>query len=286
MRVRPITVTLGAEIENVDLIDGLDQTLADDLYELLLDRGVLVFRNQPLTPEAHIAFAASFGPVGAPHPLYPQVPGHHQINVIRNDAENPPENESWHTDLSCKPQPPYASVLRGRLIPPVGGDTLWCDLRAVHDALPAATRKIFEALSAEHRLDHGFQFLEEFGQTGRQDALGKTKSADFNTIHPAIVTHPGSQRRVLYVNENFTTRLIGVSQSESETLLRRAFDAVKNPRFQMRMRWQPDTVLIWDNWATQHFASGDHYPMHQREVQRVTVSSNGRTGPLMTSSPT
>lgn len=276
MRVEPITATLGSRVEDIDISAGISQLVAEDLYALLIDRGVVVLPNQPLAPEAHVALAASLGPVGAPHPLYPSVPGHEQITIIRNDENNPPENEVWHSDLSCRAQPPFASVLRAQTIPPVGGDTLWADLRAVHDSLSPVLREMLERLDAEHTLEQGFAFLEDFGQADRQVSLGRTDRAANRAVHPVIVTHPATGRRIVYVNESFTTRILGIAPNESRAMLGMLYDAVRNPRFQMRHRWAPNTVVIWDNWSTQHFACGDHYPSF-REVQRVTVSSNARS---------
>ena len=277
MRTHDITATIGTRVEGIDVTDGISGDVADALYGLLLTRGVLVLPNQALTPQGHVALAESFGPVGLPHPLYPRVPGHDQINIIRNDENHPPENEVWHSDLSCRVHPPFVSVLRAHTIPPVGGDTLWADMRAVHDSLSPVLREMLGRLSAEHTLEQGFAFLTEFGHADRQESLSRTDPADNRAVHPVIVRHPADGRPIVYVNESFTTRIPGMAPTESRAILGILFDAVRNPRFQMRHRWAPDTVVIWDNWATQHFACGDHYPAF-REVQRVTVSSNARSG--------
>ena len=278
MKIRPITAYIGAEICGVDLADGVSPQVGDDLYEVLLDRGVLVFRNQVLPPAAHLAFAATFGPIASPHPLYRQVEGFPGINIIRNDADNPPESEVWHSDLSCKPLPPFASVLCGHEIPDVGGDTLWADMRAVYNALSPRLVAMLDGLYAQHTLEHGFRFLEDFGQTDRQDTMATTTRASFAARHPVVINHPSSGRKVVYVNESFTTRILGVPEVESRALLQALFEMVRNPRFQMRMRWEPGTVVMWDNWATQHFAAGDHYPTYNREVHRVTLRTDGRVG--------
>ena len=111
--------------------------------------------------------------------------------------------------------------------------------------------------------------------------MATTSRAAFVARHPVIVTHPGSGRRLVYVNESFTTRILSVSEPESRGVLGALYEMVRHPRFQMRMRWRPGTVVMWDNWATQHFAVGDFFPHHEREVQRVTVASNARSGPFL-----
>ncbi len=279
----PLTVTIGSEVHGVDL-GHIDTVAADHVYDLLIERAVLVFRDQTLAPSAHVAVAESFGPLSEVHPLYPHVEGY-PIARIRTDPAHPPESEVWHSDLSCREAPPFVSVLRAVELPPVGGDTLWADMRAVHDAMPSELRDAVASLHAEHTLEHGFRFLKDFGQTDRQDSLTAAERAKNTSIHPVIAQHPATGRSLLFVNESFTTRLLGVDSDVSAHLLSRLVDFVRNPRFHVRVRWQPGTVVIWDNWATQHFAVGDYFPAFDREVQRITVAGDRRSGPFGVTTP-
>jgi taurine dioxygenase len=276
MRLDPITTTLGSEVTDVDLATEID-SLGDQIHDALVERGVLVFRDQALSPDVHLRLAAALGELGVPHPLYPSVDGAPQINIIRNDAAHPPEAEFWHSDLTCKPNPPFASVLRGVDIPPVGGDTLWVDMRAACAALPSTLRQRVEGRLARNTLAHAFRFLSDFGQTDRQDRLG-TERADTVAEHPVIIRHPVSDVEVLFVNESFSEGIVGLDERTSADVLEELFAFARHPRFQMRLRWRRDTVVIWDNWSTQHFASGDHYPTHTREMHRITVASSRRAG--------
>jgi len=277
MQLTPITTTIGSEVSGVDLCADLTATLGEQIHDALVERAVLVFRDQPIDPQTHLDLAAALGEVGATHPLYPSVTGFPQVNIIPNDAAHPPESEVWHSDLSCKANPPFAAVLRAELIPPVGGDTLWVDMRAACTALPDELRAQVVDRRAFHSLAHGFRFLEGYGHTDRQRSLSTT-SDDTTAEHPVIVRHPVSGREVLYVNESFTERMVGMGDAAGAAVLERLFALARQPRFQMRLRWRRNTVVIWDNWATQHFASGDHYPMYDREMQRVTVASSRRGG--------
>jgi len=277
MQLTPITTTIGSEVSGVDLCADLTATLGEQIHDALVERAVLVFRDQPIDPQTHLDLAAALGEVGATHPLYPSVTGFPQVNIIPNDAAHPPESEVWHSDLSCKANPPFAAVLRAELIPPVGGDTLWVDMRAACTALPDELRAHVVDRRAFHSLAHGFRFLEGYGHTDRQRSLSTT-SDDTTAEHPVIVRHPVSGREVLYVNESFTERMVGMDDAAGAAVLERLFAFARHPRFQMRLRWRRNTVVIWDNWATQHFASGDHYPMYDREMQRVTVASSRRGG--------
>lgn len=279
LRSTALTCAIGSEVHDVDL-NRLDADTSEAIYRLLLDRAVLVFRRQDLSHGAHVALAESFGPLTELHPMYPHVEGY-PIARIRTDAAHPPENEVWHSDLSCRANPPFVSVLRAAELPPVGGDTLWADLRAVHDSLTDDLRAELSDAEAEHTLEQGFRFVAGYGQTDRVDALASTKRSDSDrtqAIHPVLKRHPASGRPIVYVNESFTTRVLDVPDERSRSILSELYSAVRNPRFQVRIRWEPGTVVIWDNWATQHFAVGDYFPQHEREVQRVTVASDARSG--------
>ena len=272
----PLNAKFGCEVHGFDLSDTSLEARAE-LYQLLLQYSVLVFREQAdLSPQAHLDLAASLGPLAPRHPMYPHVDGYEQILIINNNAEIKPENEVWHSDLSCRPDPPFAAVLKGVVIPPVGGDTLFADMRAAFDDLSKPMQAMLRELSARHDLHKGFDFVEDSGQNERLATLQKQSREDREAVHPVIVQHPANGREILYVNESFTTRIEGLTASESAALLPLLANSAKNPRYQVRVKWSPGTVLIWDNWSTQHFACGDHYPA-VRQVQRATVLTDGRS---------
>lgn len=273
----PLTATLGAEIRGIDLGRDLSPDLAGEIRAALLDRGVLVFRDQHLAPEAHLAVGAALGRLAPRHPLYPHVEGHERIMRIVDDPASPPENETWHSDLSFRADPPFAALLHGVTIPPAGGDTLWCDMRAAAAALSEPMRAFLEGLEAEHAQEKGFAFLRGSGQSDRAAALEGQDRAANTARHPVIKRHPATGRPVLYVNEAFTTRIHGLAPAESDALLALLTAMTRHPRFQLRLRWSPGALVIWDNWATQHFAAADHWPA-AREVQRVTVLDDAMAG--------
>lgn len=276
MRVSNLTTRIGAEIDGIDLNKTLGETEIGDLYDLLLDRAVLVFRNQDLSPQAHLALGAQFGPLAERHPLFPHVDGHDQIMVIRNDPQTPPENEVWHSDISFKPSPPFASLLYGKIIPPAGGDTMWADMRSVHDSLSEPLLAMLRGMEAQHSLHQGFEYLRGSPHADRLETLNRTDRASNTMRHPVVKRHPASKRDLIYVNESFTESIVGLTKPESDGILRLLFEATRNPIHQLRVRWQEGTLVMWDNWATQHYAVADHWPQ-EREVQRVTVMADGRS---------
>src|SRR5258708_698189 len=133
--VRPPTPTIGAVIEGVDLAQRLDDEYLGDIRRALLAHQVIFFEDQHLTPVQHRDFAARFGALHT-HPLYPGVPEAPELFVLDNHAGNPTDNDAWHTDVTFIQTPPMASILYARQLPPTGGDTLWSNMRAAHEALP------------------------------------------------------------------------------------------------------------------------------------------------------
>jgi len=142
-----LTPAIGAVIAGVDLSRECSAPLLNRLYELLLEHLVLFLPDQTLTPDTLLAFAATFGELDTPHHVYPHVPGYERIVLLENDGDRRPNTDVWHTDLTFKQHPPFASILYAKAIPASGGDTLWCSMYAAYDALPAGM-KVISATSA------------------------------------------------------------------------------------------------------------------------------------------
>ena len=192
--------------------------------------------------------------------------GHEDIIIIRNDENNPPENEIWHADMSYLKMPIFASVLHGVKIPPAGGDTLWVDMAAIAADLSAPMASFLRSLTASHTIEQGFSFVADLGQNDRAATLAKSINENSRANHPVTGIE------ALFVNAAFTVGINELSRNESDDILRHLYQLINHQRYQLRVKWQPGTVIMWDNWATQHFACGDHYPA-PREMQRVTVGT-------------
>ncbi|MEO1293334.1 MAG: TauD/TfdA family dioxygenase [Pseudomonadota bacterium] len=188
----PLTATIGSEVRGIDLVRDLSPTLAAELRALLLERAVLVFRDQKLTPETHLSLGAAWGALAPRNPMYPHVPGHEQIMVVRDDPSSPPENETWHADLSFRTDPPFAALLHGVEIPSAGGDTLWADMRAAADALSAPMRAFLSVLEAEHSQAKGFDFVHSARQNDRAAALANQDRSSNTSRHPVLKAHPST----------------------------------------------------------------------------------------------
>jgi taurine dioxygenase len=273
LRIDALTPAIGANITAIDISQPIDGDTLDAIYQALIDHLVIIFPEQTILPAAHLAFAESFGELDQPHHVYPHVPGFERIVLLENDADRPPETNAWHTDLTFKQNPPFASILYARAVPVTGGDTLWASMYAAYDALPSGMKEQLAGLSAVHDMgSFRNQYLaRENGVQALNEAMAKVGSA----VHPMVRNHPVTGRGFLFVNQSFTTHVVGMSSHESHRLLRYLFDHINQPEFQCRLRWQANSLVMWDNRVTQHYAVADYMP-HYRLMHRVTVIDDRR----------
>ena len=251
----------------------LDEATLDAIYDALMQHLVLFFRGQDLSPAAQFNFAKSFGTPAAPHPVYPHMPGHDRVVVLENDGDRPPDTDDWHTDLTYQPEPPFLSVLHAIEVPPVGGDTLWANMYAAFDALPAELQELASRSFAVH--DMGAFRNNYLGEKHDVDALNKALAEVGSAVHPIAPRHPVTGKRLLFVNRSFTQHVVGLQKAESDRLLDYLFAHIESANFQVRFRWQKGSVVIWDNRTTQHFAVADYLPAYRR-MHRVIIDTDRR----------
>ena len=273
--INSLTPTIGAEISGIDLSNNLNSQDLDNIYKNLIDHKVIFFRNQNLKPEDHITFAKSFGDIEPPHPIYPHVENFPEITLLENDPTNPPDTDEWHTDVTFKTEPPFTSILYSKEIPPSGGDTLWCSLIAIYDALPENIKIELESKRAIH--DMG-AFRNNFNSEDNEE-YSKKLNAGFekfgNAVHPVVKVHPILNKKFLYINPSFTRHIIGMDMTDSNNLLSYLFSFMTKPQYQVRFKWTPHTLALWDNRCTMHYAIGDYMP-HRRVMNRITVLNDKR----------
>ncbi len=267
-----LTPAIGAEVHGLDLADGLDDATADALYDALLEHHVLVLRGGPLAPDQMEALGASFGPLAPAHHTYPSLDGHPSITVLDTGPDQPPDNAEWHTDLSFRPDRPFLSILQPSVLPPTGGDTLFASLSAVHDSLLPGLRADLAGLSAVH--DMG-SFRNHTFAEGGVELMNERLAEVGASVHPIVDHHPVTGQPFIHVNESFTTHVIGMAVPEGRRILTYLFDTIARPQFQVRVRWEPDVVVLWDNRGTQHYAADDYLP-HRRVMHRLIVTADRR----------
>jgi taurine dioxygenase len=262
---------IGAYVRDVSLADAAASSdLFQALREALLEHQVLFLRDQDVTPVQYQAFARRFGQVEG-HPAYATVPEAPDVQILESTAEAPSKIEVWHTDMTFRPAPPAITLLHGQIIPSFGGDTLWASIGAAYEGLSEPMRRLVDGLEAVHDFRHGFQ--ESLAEPGGAERLAGAIAENPPITHPLIVTHPETGRKVIYVNALFTTHIVGLTKAESRTLLEFLFRHIVTDEYTVRLSWEPKTVAIWDNRATQHKPVNDFFPQH-RKMHRVTIAGD------------
>ena len=255
VQVRRLAPALGAEVTGLELGRA---TAADGewIREKLVEHMVLVFPDQHLTVDEHVALARLFGPLEAHPNLTNPMLDHAELFELAASAGG--IADEWHTDLTFQPRPSVLSVLNMVRCPEVGGDTMWTNLCLAYDELSPPMQELCDGLTALH------------------DAHPHDR-ADRMAIHPVVRIHPETGRKALYVNQHFTRRIVEMSHEESDSLLGLLTAWVTQPRFTVRLRWTEGSVAIWDNRCTQHTVLNDFDG--ERIIQRATVTGDEPQGP-------
>ncbi len=269
MQAKRLTPAIGALISGINLCEPLAPAHCSELSALLVENHVLFFENQPLTPRQHRDLAANFGPLHV-HPVYPHDPEVEEIIVLDTNVKNPPDSDTWHTDVPFIECPPMGSLLSARVIPPSGGDTLWSSCIAAYDALDDEYKLLIENLTAEHDLAAAFTDSRYGESAEAREQLAAARKNNPPMIHPVVRTHPVSGKRGIYVNQSFTTRIIELAPDKSAEVLQFLTSHVACPEFVVQWKWKPYDLAFWDNRLTQHFANADYLP-HRRVMHRATI---------------
>jgi taurine dioxygenase len=263
---------IGARIGGVDLSQTLDDGQIAEIRRLLLSHRVIFFEDQSLSPQQHRDFAARFGAFEL-HPFYQAHAEHPELVVLDTGAHSPTDNDHWHTDMTYSREPPMAGILYSRLIPLQGGDTLWADMHAAYLALSNPLRSLLDPLDAVHDLAKAFPPEHRAVHGSGSEQYENKMKANPPSLHPVVRTHPETGEDCLFVNEGFTTAIQGLAKKESDDLLAFLFRHVNKPEFSVRWRWKPNTLAMWDNRSTQHYAVNDYLP-HRRVMHRATLKGS------------
>jgi taurine dioxygenase len=262
--VTPLTPVIGGEVQGLDLHEPPDATTFARISDALTEYQVLFFRDQDIPVESQMALGAMFGDLVA-HPNDPGLEGHPEVMLIHADETSKRvAGESWHSDVSCEAEPPMGSILRIHTLPDSGGDTLFASMYAAYEALSEPIKRFLDGLTAVH--DGAPYYRSVNSRIGRDDAGRSYPNAE----HPVVRTHPVSGRKALFVNSMFTTHIVGLSDKESDAVLRFLFEHIAQPLFQCRFRWGKNSMAFWDNRCVQHQAIWDYWPQ-TRSGYRVTI---------------
>jgi len=276
----PITPNIGAEVTAIDLDEALDDHTIAELRQALVRHKVLVFRDQDISPAAHVALARRFGELEV-HPVFPQHPDHPELVLLGGTAASKASENIYHSDVSWRQNPSMASLLRCVECPPAGGDTIWVNMALAYENLPDSLKAQLGLLEAVHDL------MPAFGPRMTPEQREANRTMFPPVVHPVVRTHPESGEQILYVNEAFTTHLanyatafepwVGVDFKVAEMdLLRLLLRQATIPEYQMRLHWTPNTLVIWDNRATQHYAIQDYFPAVRRMMRATVIGDRPR----------
>jgi alpha-ketoglutarate-dependent taurine dioxygenase len=267
IELTPLNNYFGAEVSGVGLAD-IDDPTRDELRKAWLDHKVLVMRDQDITTEEHIAFGRLFGELEI-HPFIDDIDGHPEIVVLEagGDTGKTFVAAGWHSDVTWRAEPSMGSILRGREVPEVGGDTCFADATAAYDRLSDEVKEKVDDAFAVH------DYARVFARGVESEEQAEMREKYPPQRHPVVRTHPETGARGIYTNIGFTSHIEGVDEDESSRLLRQLEAAIMDPSVQIRVRWRPGTFVMWDNRAVQHAATSDFLPAYRR-MERVTVAGD------------
>ncbi len=272
-RIEPLSGGVGAAVEGVDLTADLSAESCAALTTAVARHCILLFRDQDITPEQHIAFSRHFGPLEEHVVSQFLLPGHPEILVISNVKENGRHIGAYggaklfHSDLSYKEEPSMGSLFYCRECPPTGGETEFADMAAAYDALPEARRRWLESQTGVH--DYVYHY--ETYLTHRPPLTAEQKAQLAPTPQPAVVTHPVTGRRAIYLSEGLTSHFVDTAVEASREIIQEISDFATQEQFVYRHRWQPGDLVFWDNRSTMHRALPFDHENHRRVMHRTTI---------------
>lgn len=294
LTIEPVTPLIGAEVSGVDLRQELAAETVAALRAALLKHKVLFFRDQPIDDTQQIRFSRYFGPVTPAHPITNGSPDHPEIMVRRlSDPEGgdykafettlehplrpsprPRTRAGWHIDITFVANPNRYSILYGLEIPPYGGDTIFSNLVAAYEGLSPKVRQLVDDLQAVHQTS---DYDAGGARTPRRDGRS---TGPFVSLHPLVRVHPETGEKVLFLNPGVISHIPDLKERESQSLLELLYFEATRPEYQVRFRWRPRSLVVWDNQAVAHAGPIDyaHFDL-PRVVRRITVAGDLPEGP-------
>lgn len=273
-QIRPLAGAAGAEVTGIDLADSLDDATFAAIEEAFDTHGVLLVRNQNITPGQQIAFAERFGQIEINYNSAKYgLPDRPQIYVISNVTEGGKPigsrraGENWHSDMIYSAKPPRATMLYALEVPTLHeltlGDTAFANAAAAWDALPESMRRKVAGLTG----------IFDFTGRKRSEEPDPKVVARYPAVrHPIVRTHPRTGRKSLYINRDDCTGIVGVATDEAEALIVALSDHVIRPEFVYRHRWHQGDLVMWDNCTVQHKAILDYDLPQRRLMHRLTIA--------------
>ena len=266
----------GAAIEGLELREGLSAEAVEEVRNAWLAHQVVFFPNQPLEHLELEAFTRAFGDFGD-DPYVAPIDAHEHILEVRREPDEAvsPFGGSWHSDWSFQETPPAATILHAKIVPPIGGNTLYADGIAAYESLSDAMQSELNELQAVHsaRRPYSHEGYQASGGPDRSMTILPDDKAWATQLHPVVRTHPESGRKALWVNPVYTLSIHEMTEPESNRLLEHLFSHALSEQFVYSHGWQANMLTMWDNRSVQHCATGG-YDGHRRVMHRTTVAGD------------
>ena len=275
IEVAPLSVHIGAEIGGVDLTKPLPPEQVQEIKAALVKWKVVFFRNQMLDHDGQRDFSRQFGDMTRGHAVYGNVEGYPEIYAVAKHRKAKRYTgeplirpwSGWHTDITAAINPPAASILRGDVVPPYGGDTQFTNLAVAYNGLSETLRGFLDTLRGVHR------FAPPTGVEAQKEGYDEVQNR--NTMvseHPLVRIHPVSGERILFVSPSFLKSIVGMSPRESQNLIEFLWEHIVRPEYTVRFKWEPGSIAFWDNCSTSHLAPSDIFDIDfEREFYRTTL---------------
>ncbi|QYJ06100.1 TauD/TfdA dioxygenase family protein [Qipengyuania flava] len=275
LTVEPSGQACGARVTGLDLTQPISAELAAEIRAIWLDNKVLAFPGQRMDDDALEAFTLAMGGFGE-DPFFDPIAGRTHIAAILREAdeESPLFAENWHSDWSFLERPPAGTCLMAVEIPPMGGDTLYADQAAAFDALPEERKEQLRGLTAIHSAQLAYAPEGTYGEkdTSRSMAIRPDESARATQTHPLVQRHPETGMECLYSTLGYIIGIDGMEAAEGFALLQELAAWQGRDEFVYRHVWEPDMLVLWDNRALLHKATGG-YDGYRRELHRTTIAA-------------
>ena len=264
LEVAPLTGGMGAEIRGIDLSQNMDGETFRAVNQVLLDHGVIFFREQKITPAQQMAFAQHWGDVHL-HPHMPCLPDHPGIiEVVKKETDTTVFGENWHTDQMFTPTPARVTLLYAKQVPPFGGDTLYANLHMAYDTLSDGMKAMIANLRT----------ISLYDKKKKRPAAMTPSAPDDDpepAEHPLVRPHPETGKKALYLcHIGMTHQIVGMTEDESRPLLTYLMSHATRPEFTCRFRWEVGSLAVWDNRRALHYPVNDYYG-HRRVMHRITI---------------
>lgn len=274
IHVMPITGSIGAEIKGVDISKPLSDASFESIQMALDEHLVIFFRDQPMTPDQQSQFTRLFG---EPHPtpFIKTMKDHPEVIEVIKEADEASRfvfGGGWHSDFSFLERPPYVTCLHAKETPEFGGDTLWANMILAYETLPPEMREKLSTMVALHSGERAYSpRMQDLQNLLENMQVETTDEALVRRQHPLVRTHPRTGKKGLFINSVYTVGIKDMPEDEATELLaslnRHALQEVLTCRF----RWRKNSLALWDNRFTQHYALND-YPGKRRQMHRTTCT--------------